>query len=298
MKTDKKSLSFSKVLRRTLVLSFILHFSMAIVQDDPPGQNEYSSVTPKTKQNRRIRVKYQKPKVSLKTYRKKQQIVESERSNINIDDEIKTNFLSDKTQITDRQTVAKTVGVFKEAGKGVETGNEKKTPSKKKKKIIFSDLSPGKFAADWSNDEASSVKGIEFARENTTGMARSNDFIDDIPLGDITRLNTLQFKYYGFYHRIKKKLEQYWGFEIRQKAKQLMKEGRKPVNTNAITSLAVVLDSKGNIIEITITSTSGVRELDEAAVQSFNRAGPFPNPPEGMLKNGMTRIEWGFVVKS
>jgi protein TonB len=58
------------------------------------------------------------------------------------------------------------------------------------------------------------------------------------------------------------------------------------------------INHKGEIVHVKVIGTSGVRELDEAAVESFNKAGPFPNPPQGMLKNGVATIEWGFVVKS
>jgi protein TonB len=49
---------------------------------------------------------------------------------------------------------------------------------------------------------------------------------------------------------------------------------------------------------VLILSSSGQQELDSAAVESFNKSGPFPNPPKGMLKNGVAVLEWGFVVKS
>ena len=114
----------------------------------------------------------------------------------------------------------------------------------------------------------------------------------------MTRLNTVEFKYYGFYHRIRQKLEQYWGNSLRDKVNALMKSGRRiPANGERITSLTVILDSRGNIIKVQLKGTSGVKELDDAAVESFNKAGPFPNPPKGMIKNGIARIEWGFVVK-
>ena len=67
---------------------------------------------------------------------------------------------------------------------------------------------------------------------------------------------------------------------------------------DSVTSLRVSLDDKGSIIKVEIKSTSGVREFDDAAVESFNKAGPFPNPPSGMIKNGLAVVEWGFVVKS
>jgi protein TonB len=64
-----------------------------------------------------------------------------------------------------------------------------------------------------------------------------------------------------------------------------------------ITSLLVTIDAKGNITKVLLKSTSGINELDEAAIESFNKAGPFPNPPSGMLINGEATIEWGFVVR-
>jgi hypothetical protein len=33
-------------------------------------------------------------------------------------------------------------------------------------------------------------------------------------------------------------------------------------------------------------------------VESFNQAGPFPNPPQDLIVEGKVKIEWGFVVKS
>ena len=38
--------------------------------------------------------------------------------------------------------------------------------------------------------------------------------------------------------------------------------------------------------------------LDAAAIDSFNQAGPFPNPPKGMIRGGKAVVEWGFVVNS
>ena len=58
------------------------------------------------------------------------------------------------------------------------------------------------------------------------------------------------------------------------------------------------MNKNGKIIEVVVNGKSGIEELDQAAVESFNRAGPFPNPPPGMLKNGRVIINWGFVVKS
>ncbi len=243
---------------------------------------------------------------------KPKQIVDSDlTSNQNPKEEAK--FYGEKTQHFSRQTVAKEIGAFKTAGQGHPQGNtqtsrtspqkkssqQKTRPQKKtSKNLKLSDLSMNNTPTQHQTTP-SPPKGHAKGDRNQTGVSRRNDFVEDIPLGAMTRLNTVEYKYYGFYHRIKQKLEQYWGHSLRQKAEKLWKSGRRfPASNNRITNLIVTINHKGTIVDITIRSTSGIRELDEAAVESFNRAGPFPNPPKGMMKNGLAQIEWGFVIKS
>ena len=115
----------------------------------------------------------------------------------------------------------------------------------------------------------------------------------------MTSLNTVEFKFYGYYHRIRQKLEQYWGNSLREKAEKLYRQGRNIAsNSQKITFLVITLNNFGEITGIKVKSTSGIKELDDAAIESFNKAGPFPNPPSGMMVNGKADIEWGFVVKS
>lgn len=257
---------------------------------------------------------------------KPKQIVTSEKSK-NKKRDPKAKFLSKDTQTFDRQTTARNTGSFKAAGKGRKDGKKVssqqqeqtpavaavKTPSKvtqkkrgkkSKKKISFADLAVGSKvpkAKPQKKKAAASLAalGLQNGLKNKSGLSANNDFVEDVPLGDMTALNTVEYKYYGFYHRIKQKLEQYWGNSIQRKAEALWKSGRRlPANKNRITSLQITIDNKGNIVRINVKGSSGVRELDEAAVESFNKAGPFPNPPSGMMKNGLAVIEWGFVVKS
>lgn len=218
-------------------------------------------------------------------------------------------FLSHSNQRVDRQSVSKDIGSFKEAGLGSKTamdmdqgGKNDKTPKKKvkkgkNKKISFSDLAFSKNPV--KKNVMAQAKGLKNGNTNERGLSRANDFVEEIPLGDMTKLNTTEYKYYGFYFRIRQRLEQYWGNSIQEKAKKIMSSGRRvPASENHITSLRIVLDEKGNIVDIIVKSTSGIAELDEAAIESFNKAGPFPNPPKGLVKNGVATIEWGFVVKS
>jgi protein TonB len=130
------------------------------------------------------------------------------------------------------------------------------------------------------------------------GVSSSNDFVEELPLGDFTKMNTVEFKHFGFYQRIKHKLEQYWGASLRENAEKIFKQGRKLAAENYVTSLVIEMDSNGQIVHVHVKGSSGVSELDDAAIDSFNKAGPFPNPPKDLLHAGRAKIEWGFVVKS
>ena len=142
-------------------------------------------------------------------------------------------------------------------------------------------------------------KGLKNGKVSQTGLARSSDFIEEVPLGDFTRLNTQEFKFYGFYHRIRQKLEQFWGAKLQEEMERLYRSGRTIASgRNLLTSLVIKMNSKGEIVHIQLNSTSGVQELDEVAITSFNEAGPFPNPPKNMLKDGVATIKWGFAVTS
>lgn len=210
-------------------------------------------------------------------------------------------FLSDKNRQFDRQTLARKVDSFNTSGKG-----------NGPRDISLADLAAFdkthnpieeglKSLAQARKKSASSqqVAGTEAGSAASRGVSSTNDYIEDIPLGDTTYLNTVEYKYYGFFHRIRQKLEQFWGRSIQEKAAGLIKEGRSIASeSNLITALEVTMNAVGEIVDIKIKGASGVKELDDAAISSFNEAGPFPNPPKGLMENGLVKIEWGFVVQT
>lgn len=236
----------------------------------------------------------------------KRQIVQSEDSASDAKPESKA-FLSDKDRTFDRQTIAKSVNTFQKAARGnASVSNpEQNGPDKVQKKKVVQDLKLSDFgvAASEAMPERSrapaSIKGIENGDLNSAGLSATNDYVEEVALGDFTHLNTVEYKHYGFFHRIRQKLEQFWGKTLHEKANNIFRSGRRlPASDSLITSLQVTLNTKGEIVGVKIMGSSGVRELDDAAIESFNEAGPFPNPPKDLLVNGKATIEWGFVVKS
>lgn len=57
------------------------------------------------------------------------------------------------------------------------------------------------------------------------------------------------------------------------------------------------MNDKGNLTKISKLSGSGFSEIDEAAIEAFQKAAPFPNPPQAMIEeDGFVRIRWDFIL--
>lgn len=216
--------------------------------------------------------------------------------------------LSDKDRNFDRETMARKIDTFKKAAKGGVASQGEKPQEKKDMKL--SDLGLGEAhpmaEAAKKYAEAKNQKGVQGKPGQDNGdlnsdalVSSTNDFVDKVPVGDVTHLNTVEYKYYGFYHRIREKLEQFWGRSIHEKAEEMVRNGRRIIaSEDLITALQITLNSQGEIVDIKVLGTSGVKELDDAAIESFNEAGPFPNPPRDLVVNDRVTLEWGFVVQT
>jgi protein TonB len=235
----------------------------------------------------------------------KRQIVQSEDSEST--EKKEDAFLSDKDRNFDRQTVSRNIDTFKRAAQGdAEMTQIAQKPEAAKKKGV-KDLKLSDFGValgdpipkEISRAPASaSKKGMKNGDPLSDGFSATNDYVQEVALGDFTHMNTVEYKFYGFFHRIRQKLEQFWGKSIQEKSQLIFKSGRKIASQDYVTSLQVTLNEKGEIVAVKVLGASGVKELDDAAIESFNEAGPFPNPPKELLVNGRATIEWGFVVKS
>ena len=49
--------------------------------------------------------------------------------------------------------------------------------------------------------------------------------------------------------------------------------------------------------DVVVLKGCGLAELDEEALRSFRVAGPFPNPPAELVKNGVIVFEFGFFFE-
>ena len=306
MKEDINKYSFKLQKKIFLILSFLFHILLlqkeyVLIDDMNPSLLE--------KKNQKVKFSFKKNTKKIKP----KQIVSTNENNKKI---IKrADFFSKKNNSFSKQTRAQNLNFFNKGG----YGNSKiSSPLKQKSKI-----SKKKSTSKKQHKKLKALKKIslkDFALENTTfkkknnilrkkgnkknskknkGVESSNDYLKNISIGSVTQLNTKENKYYGFYFRIKQKLEQYWNKSLKEKINEFRNSNKRvPASSEYLTSLEVVLGKKGEIIKGSIIESSGIKEFDEAALESFYKAGPFPNPPKGMLKGNQISIRWGFVIKN
>lgn len=291
-----------KIFYTVLVFSFLVHLGVSLMQF--PSWK----VSSPREEEEQIVIRLMPQPLEKKDSK---QIVRTEKSKIKKSKNAK--FLSKNDNFFARETRNARTGVFQAAAKGVEKAHNhkiqrKKIEKKKKKvkKINMSDLAIKPMAMPKKVADKKAVakrdlmkKGLENGQKKGIGLGQTNDYLEKLPLGDFTKLNTQEYEFYGFYNRIREKLEQFWGVNIQEQADKLYKQGRTLASdSNLITGLTIQLNGKGEIVEIQIKSTSGMKEMDDAAIEAFNQAGPFPNPPKGMVRNDRAVIEWGFVVNT
>lgn len=126
------------------------------------------------------------------------------------------------------------------------------------------------------------------------------DHVKGVQETEATALNTREFIYFSYYQRIRDQLERAWRPLLQDQLARLFRSGRNPAsNMEHVTRTVVTLDSKGEVIRVQVLEESGTRDLDDAAVRAFNEAGPFPNPPRGLVEDtGQVKIQWQFVLRT
>ncbi|MNJ93298.1 transport protein TonB [compost metagenome] len=238
------------------------------------------------------------------------QIVEQDATRANEEEPVDTRFLSEKNQVVKKQTIAQDRGQFQNIKKAAKEKPGQKGDGKEKQEALAKDLfkgfDPHAAMEKQKLAEKESGKGLGNAsNEDAVGkgadVSQSSDYIKDVDSGLETMLNTREFKYYSYYNRIRRQLSQHWEGRVREKLSKLFREGRAPAATgqDRITKLMIVLNDKGTLVRVQVMSDSGVRDLDDAAIEAFRAAAPFPNPPKGIVESdGTVKIRWDFVLET
>ncbi len=233
----------------------------------------------------------------------KNQIVAQDENAKNHEKPDDTRFLSAHDQKVEKQTVARNKGEFKNVSK---PSNKKamKMASSEKTKSSSLNLNPSfdplAIKERQQKSEAHRAEGTEPENSEGGDVSQTEDYIKDVDPGSQTLLNAREFKYYTYYARIRRQLSQHWEPKVREKLVRLFRQGRTIASDrDHTTKLLIILSETGGLVNVQILGESGVHDLDDAAMDAFRSAAPFPNPPKGIIDADKTvKIRWDFVLES
>jgi len=228
------------------------------------------------------------------------QIVEQDEKPVNDEVDPNAKYLSQFNQKVVSETKAQNAGKYNNsAGKGLSQGQAAKKPREAldmqpQVKGPGSILDKFKPKVDWT----------AMANKNAGGdgldLSRTSDHLKEVETGAQTVLSTREFIYYSYFKRIKGQIQQYWEPSIKGKMRKIMHSGRNIASTaDRTTKLLIILNEKGTLVGVKVLSESGLEDLDDAAIEAFRAAAPFPNPPTGIVESdGTIKIRWDFVLEA
>jgi TonB family protein len=127
--------------------------------------------------------------------------------------------------------------------------------------------------------------------------APAPDHVEGVDVGDATFLNTREWKFAGFFNRVKQNVAEVWN--PMDAARVRDPTGNVYFNKDRTTVLSVTLNPQGTITEIKVARSSGLDFLDQTAIDAFEKAQPFVNPPPGLADaRGDIRFTFGFHVST
>ncbi|MBC7384638.1 MAG: TonB family protein [Cryobacterium sp.] len=238
----------------------------------------------------------------------KNQVVQSERANP-AKLAAPNAFLGERTQTTSRETVS-----APKVGTAPQPTVAKASPDLRSKEKQTSEVAPptealitstgalAKYGIAISANSAESPKpekSHSIADAAITAQVRG-EYVKGFKPGEETVLNTREFVFYGYFQRIRERLDREWDKSLRERLTKYFYRGRQLASEQDYTTqLLVALDPAGRITKVQIIGASGTRDLDDAAIKAFNDAGPFPNPPSGLVDvKGQVLVSWNFVLKT
>lgn len=288
-----------------LIISFLVHvfllggISFFPVPASRPHQVEVDYVSPPAPE--RI-----KPE-TLSTEKNLKQIVDQTDKSLNTEESKNAKYLSKNTQRVEKETVAKNRGEFRNSPQQqqqqrhqrAQQAQQQKNQLAKGVKQVFDPLAETK--KSFKDRMVDTVSGETPSNPSASGSpSQTQDYLKNTDIGVETILNTKEFKYYTYFNRIRRQLSHYWEPKVRDKLTKMFRQGRTIAsNQDRITKLLIILNPVGILVNVQVLSDSGVKDLDEAAIEAFRSAAPFPNPPQGIVEDdGTVKIRWDFILES
>jgi TonB family protein len=206
-------------------------------------------------------------------------------------------FLGEQTQTVDRQTVSKNQRI--QAGQGRRSESQPRTVPPEATTPTLSQLGVS-FAKPLAIPTRKPTAPEPQWAQGNPGSLGPSDYIKGMKEGEQTALNTREFVFYGYFQRIRTSLDRAWNKTLRENLERFFRRGRRLASDlDYTTRTLVTLNQGGKVTKVQVLEESGTHDLDDAAVRAFNEAGPFPNPPRGLVDSeGKVVIRWDFVLRN
>lgn len=179
-----------------------------------------------------------------------------------------------------------------------ESTHRSSDPSLKKLKL-FDNSASGDVAINTSSEEhAESPSGsgstpITFAPPSQLSI----DLPDEIKVGSMTVLNSDSSIYFSYFDRMQRLIYYRWVKNVDETMSWLLLKNRLPSTSMVYSTVdEIVLDSSGNFLRAHTLLPSGLQEVDDAVENAFSQARIIPNPPEGLIKQGLVRFKVRFDI--
>ncbi|OGP61037.1 MAG: hypothetical protein A2V67_03570 [Deltaproteobacteria bacterium RBG_13_61_14] len=116
------------------------------------------------------------------------------------------------------------------------------------------------------------------------------DHVEGVAQGEVTALNTQEFRYAAFYNRLKQAVRAYWDPQP-----AVLRSGMPRHNLD--TYLRFVTDADGKLLLVEVIHSCGYPAVDQAAVRAMEQATPLYGVPKGLLnEKGELDEVFGFHV--
>jgi TonB family protein len=306
MRLDTEKLSSGVDLRSSLSVSVLLHFLLfffcAVLISKRAAQ-----VEPKRYTMIEVEPLPEALKKSAQDLKTKNQVVQTEKAK-QTDTAVPDAFLGEHNQVVDRETVSKSRNtVMEHTGRQAQTHPApaepiKSTAKEKPQTQVAVVPSLGALAIPIiPKYQPKTIKKMEEEARNDNWADQGSapqDYVKGLHESDRTLLNTKEFLFYGYYQRIRQRLDSAWVPILKARLVNYYNTGRHLASEmEHRTKVLVVMNGSGEIVKVELVSESGTKDLDEAAIDAFNEAGPFPNPPKGIVNNsGEIEIPWEFIL--
>ncbi len=169
---------------------------------------------------------------------------------------------------------------------------------------LFNPVVPTKLANRKSDQEeketSSSEEGTvalkKMGKRLFTENASDPLIYENAEVGSITALNGQSLQFYAFNSRIQGAIVNRWTQNLRFYQSRWGNNDIEKLNGRTWSTLVeIILDSNGYYKDFILYRSSGVDEIDAAAIKVFKSISYFPNPPRDMVeKDGTVRLKYNF----